>query len=80
MSGDPDTEGRDRREPQVTDVVAVNARDATALHELIAVEAHRRAIDAETELLIDWRRHCDRRRHEKPTRAGTTIARRRLLV
>lgn len=55
----------------------MNAGDATALHELIAAEALRRASDPETELFVTWRRHRDRRRHERAARPGVQAGRAR---
>lgn len=47
----------------------------SALHDWLAEDALASARTAEDELAIDWRRHCDRLRHEHP-RSRTASSRR----
>ncbi|WP_165438217.1 hypothetical protein [Pseudonocardia sediminis] len=49
----------------------MNVGDAAAIHDVIAADALRRTTDPEAELTIWWRRHCDRRRHERTTGPGS---------
>lgn len=49
----------------------MNERDAEVLHEVLAADRRARASCPEDELGVRWQRFCDRRRHERPPRAGT---------